>query len=260
METQDNSSAQNLPALAPVFNDAAQAALRLAAQDENIAHIAAILKQYPGAAATYTAQQVLMESIEECKVAVALALLDGGVSPDDSRRKGETPLTLAVQCGLPEVVEKILDMGGDVNKANTDGCTPFLLAVWKDNLAVARQLHARGANIDRPNSNGETSLILAIAHNYETAARFLLAAGADIAPVDHDGVSARSEARKYLEKPEGDLYIRLLDISVEDRRRAAEAAIEAEKCAISENTLGRLQQCAGGGAAFRRKSPPPGPQ
>ena len=51
------------------------------------------------------------------------------VDPDEVDKWGNTPLIIAAERGLPQVVKILQEMGADVNKANNDGVTPVIAAI-----------------------------------------------------------------------------------------------------------------------------------
>ncbi len=90
-----------------------------------------------------------------------------------------TPLHVAVDLGVMEIVELLVKHGADIN-ATSDSGTPLLLAVERKQDAIARALLVKGADPNRAGKNGFVPLHAAARRGDQAMIEALLAAGADI--------------------------------------------------------------------------------
>jgi len=77
-------------------------------------------------------------------VAVAKALIRGGVNPDDRNQQGQTALHLAAAQGPPEFAKYLLWEQVLVNPRDENGQTPLAIAIANNNTAMAEYLKKWG--------------------------------------------------------------------------------------------------------------------
>ncbi len=134
-----------------------------------------------------------------------LAMLKGGVDPNVSNEKGNTPLIISSSLGdFPNVLE-LLAYRADINVANRDGNTPLIYAARYNHPKVVRELLKpqtlqTPADVNTQNKLGQTALYwAAIRGNVEVVKR-LLAADADTTIAANDGLIPYAAARKHNQK------------------------------------------------------------
>jgi len=76
--------------------------------------------------------------------------------------RGQTPLHLAVETGLPSAVEKLLLRGADVNARDNEGNTPLHYAARACRIEEAELLLLHGAEVDARNNEGLTPAMVAL--------------------------------------------------------------------------------------------------
>lgn len=136
---------------------------------------------------------------QNCKVAHSLSASeypDGAINyagPD-----GRTPLSLALEFGSMEVIQRLLEKGADIKKAKTKpGSTYLCFALENLQFKVAELLLEMGpeiAEINETTSDGRTPLSFALQSGYVDAVEFLLDKGADASKPDADGTSPLARA------------------------------------------------------------------
>jgi cytohesin len=120
-------------------------------------------------------------------------LLQHGVSPNCTTEHGSTPLHVAVDNGLLQVVQLLLKEKADVNSACDDGITPLHVAARQGQREIAELLLSQGADINVRTKRGVTPLLEASVNvdrsnvvlsgkdrpvNYRALAEFLISKGA----------------------------------------------------------------------------------
>ena len=112
------------------------------------------------------------------------AMLKGGIDPNQTDSKGNTPLIIAASQGDVESVQTLLAYQADINAANKDGNTALIYATLNNHLPIVRELLRPQTlqaplDIDAQNKQGQTALYWAAAKGYPDIVKRLLAAGAD---------------------------------------------------------------------------------
>ena len=106
------------------------------------------------------------------------------------------PLGVAVEGGIPAIVDLLLKAGADPNsrgEVSSNGaggfvpCTPLLLATWNGSEAIARSLLAAKADPNLADQNGATPLHSAANRRLPDMVRILLANRAEINVQDREG-------------------------------------------------------------------------
>jgi ankyrin repeat protein len=123
----------------------------------------------------------LLKAAREGNADVVKALIIGGADVNALNTEGDTPLDIAKNEAVKNLLEvyggkshsqvyvewdgdlrsisALLAQGVDVNAIKTiHGLTPLLMAVWTDNLKVIEALLARGADVNAVNEYGKTPL------------------------------------------------------------------------------------------------------
>jgi ankyrin repeat protein len=99
----------------------------------------------------------------------------------------ETPLHLAAQNGLSDIMQELIQCRGDVNMRRADGYTPLHLAAENGHVQILRLLLDGGSALDTQSSEGLTALHTAAAGGHCGAIQVLLEAGADPSAQDLQG-------------------------------------------------------------------------
>ncbi len=77
-------------------------------------------------------------------------LLDAGADPIFTTTNGRSPLYVASQFGLTDVVQLLTEKGANVNQAAHSGATPLYVACMQGHTAVVKKLIVAGGHINRP--------------------------------------------------------------------------------------------------------------
>jgi len=107
-------------------------------------------------------------------------LLKAGADPNASVEKLQglyvptTPLLLAVENGLEEIVRSLLDAKADANAPDPSGDTPLHYAVNRRSVELVRLLLAHGAKVNARNSEGATPLLRAVRNDPDSGIASLL--------------------------------------------------------------------------------------
>lgn len=165
----------------------------------------------------------LGEAIDDERVGMVRALLEGGADPNLPSKK-KSPLLMACEQGLPEMVHLLVKAGASV-KSLGDYKRPALLdAAACGCIPLAKQLIKAGVPVDFFGKHGrggmyasaalprtsQTPLMLAAFYDYPEMATFLIEAGADVNRKDGKGHSAVDYAR-ILKLPNSGRIIKLLE-------------------------------------------------
>ncbi|XP_054279848.1 rabankyrin-5-like [Macrosteles quadrilineatus] len=97
---------------------------------------------------------------------------------------GNTPLSLALACGMQATVPHLIQGGADVNMRNGAGLSLLHQAIIKQDADTAIFLLNQGANIDAKTVNNETPLQLAITYHLPAVVEALCRRGIDMSIVD----------------------------------------------------------------------------
>ncbi|GEM_PF-1798333 len=130
-----------------------------------------------------------------------LAMLKGGIDPNISNEKGNTPLIISSSLGDLPSVRDLLAYRADTNAANKDGNTALIYAARYNHPKVVRELLKPQTmqlpiDINAQNKAGQTALFWAASKGNEEIVKRLLAEGADATIADNNGVVPYSVAVK----------------------------------------------------------------
>lgn len=105
-------------------------------------------------------------------------------------------LGLAAACGLPEIVDTLLDVGVSANRRDEHGVTALMLAARAGQTHISRVLVQRGADLEARDILGQTPLFYAVEEGLVGSAAALLELGADPLARDRKGKTALYYARR----------------------------------------------------------------
>lgn len=130
-----------------------------------------------------------------------LAMLKGGIDPNISNEKGNTPLIISSSLGDLPSVQALLAYRADINAANNDGNTSLIYAARYNQPQVVRELlkpqtMQAPVDVNAQNKLGQTALYWAASKGYEDIVKRLLAADADATLAADDGLVPYAVARK----------------------------------------------------------------
>ncbi len=130
-----------------------------------------------------------------------LAMLKGGVDPNVSNEKGNTPLIISASLGDLPSVRDLLAYRADVNAANNDGNTALIYAARYNQPQVVRELlkpqtMQAPVDVNAQNKLGQTALYWAASKGYVDIVKRLLAADADATLAANDGLVPYAVARQ----------------------------------------------------------------
>lgn len=94
----------------------------------------------------------LITAIENRDSEWAGYLLGHGADPNMALSNGDTPLMTAARLGLQDVTHWLISVGAKVNDTNKKGESALILAVQQRQLPIVRVLMVAGADPDRPDS------------------------------------------------------------------------------------------------------------
>lgn len=128
---------------------------RLRQAGESVDSKMIILGMFPGTAAA--------QAVSFGDTATLRALLDNGVSANETDQNGDTLLNFAVYPNHVEVAQLLLERGADVNHVDPRGMTALLYAASTDfgDPSMVQLLLKMGANSNAKNKEGLTALDLA---------------------------------------------------------------------------------------------------
>ena len=133
--------------------------------------------------------------------AAAMALLDGGADPNVADKTKSTPLHVAAQTGVVDLVKKLLAKGANMNlrtdPQKAEGFrpaigeqTPLFLAARANRVEVMRVLIEAGADITMKSQDGASLLLAASSSGRVAAAKFAFQFDKDVKSVDKNGRTA----------------------------------------------------------------------
>lgn len=130
-----------------------------------------------------------------------IAMLKGGIDPNISNEKGNTPLIISSSLGDLESVRDLLAYRADVNAANNDGNTALIYAARYNQPEVVRELlkpqtMQAPVDVNAQNKLGQTALYWAASKGYVDIVKRLLAADADATLAANDGLIPYAAARQ----------------------------------------------------------------
>lgn len=130
----------------------------------------------------------LLEAISLGNMSNAVAALQGGAQVAITNGIRETPIHMATELGMTNLVELLLAKGADPNarlvnppREERSMRTPLHLVAWlkPEHDATVSLLLKAGADVNAQDKAGQTPLLLAFQGENDGAARLLVAAGAD---------------------------------------------------------------------------------
>ncbi|ORX44704.1 ankyrin [Piromyces finnis] len=102
-------------------------------------------------------------------------ITQGKANVNLANREGNTPLILACQNDIVNVVKLLIDFGADINARNfIDKSSALQITINNCNYSMMKYLLDHNADIDIVNKNGDTSLILACKINNKYMAEYLI--------------------------------------------------------------------------------------
>lgn len=130
-----------------------------------------------------------------------LAMLKGGVDPNVSNEKGNTPLIISASLGDLDSVRDLLAYRADINAANKDGNTALIYAARYHHPQVVRELLKPQTmqvpvDVNAQNKRGQTALYWAASKGYVDIVKRLLAADADATIAANDRLVPYAIARR----------------------------------------------------------------
>ncbi|XP_051975425.1 ankyrin repeat and SOCS box protein 15 isoform X2 [Xyrauchen texanus] len=126
---------------------------------------------------------------------------------EEETAEGETPLILAIQAGLVEIVRTLLENGASPNKTNSKNESPLLLAVRTDSFEIAYTLLSRGASVNQACLKKWTAIHEAAKVGCIDILQLMLKHGGNVSETDHNGVTAMAIAAEYAQAEVLDILI-----------------------------------------------------
>lgn len=129
-------------------------------------------------------KEYLLRSVSLKNETGTLTMLKGGIDPNVSNDKGNTPLIIAASLGDLTNLQHLLAYRADVNAANHDGNTALIYAARYNHPDVIKMLlrpqtMQTPLDVNAQNKAGETALYWGASKGYVEVVKRLLAAGAD---------------------------------------------------------------------------------
>jgi ankyrin repeat protein len=139
-----------------------------------------------------TMLKIVSEALDITHISKIKELIVAGADVDVKNKFGATPLHMAAQSGITEVVELLISARADIDKPTERfGVTPLYLAAQNGHPDVVSQLIAAGADVNIPNSrDAVTPLWIAAQEGHADIVAILLKAGSNVNHVrSSDGAS-----------------------------------------------------------------------
>lgn len=148
-------------------------------------------KNCPDEVWTVSGIALLRLAIQKGYLNITRILLENGARADDRDVNSKTNLELAVESGLHDIAELLLEFHAYFDLAIEQG-SPSLLhrAIERDDLETTILLLRWGANINRRNKSSYTPLMVAVERRNILIVKLLLEHGADLTAKSNSGVSA----------------------------------------------------------------------
>lgn len=189
-----------------------------------------VLRALPGCVATIGDghRMTLFDAIDRADFGLVWQLVQSkqGLRDIDDE-SGLTPLALAAQEGLTEIVRTLIEAGADPNHGGS--MTPLEAAVLEGDPEIVKMMISAGAVLDGQSPDGQTALMSAAMTGDIDMVDLLLQAGARVRIENGDGDTAIDLAEKY---GFGDLAHDLRTFSRQDfeaEKAALEARLEEEE-------------------------------
>jgi ankyrin repeat protein len=162
--------------------------------------------------------------------AIAKLLLEHGANVNEQDAKGQTPLFLAANL---EIVELLIKFGADVNLTSNDGFSPIVVFQKKeDYVNMAKKLLENGAFTNVANIQGELVLHSAVVREELELIKALIAHNADKNALDSLGYSAAALAAIY---GQSEIWAFLMDVELNDTQTPI--VLTPNKVAYKNQTL-----------------------
>jgi ankyrin repeat protein len=133
---------------------------------------------------------------------IVLALLELGANPAIGDYQYSTPLLSAINDGLTDIANDIIDYGiktGNikeiVNAPNSSGLIPLFAAVQRRNLDMVKRLIENGADVDALGPYDNNALFIAIKNNDLPMVKYLVSKNIDVNNYNDEGYTALDFAR-----------------------------------------------------------------
>jgi len=111
-------------------------------------------------------------------------------------------LSEAVMSGNLAEITRLVQAGVSVNERKQDGFTPLMLAASRGNMKITEYLIGQGADLNLRNDIGQTALLIAAAGGHKSVIEQLVVAGADVKAVDDSKRNAIAWAASRGDFPE----------------------------------------------------------
>ncbi len=143
----------------------------------------------------------LFRSVSTKNETGVVAMLKGGVSPNVSNEKGNTPLIISASLGDLPSLQDLLAYRADLNAANKEGNTALIYAARFNHPEVIKMLllpqtMQTPLDVNAQNKAGETALYWGAAKGNVEVVKRLLAAGADPTIAANNGLVPVAVAQK----------------------------------------------------------------
>uniref|UniRef100_A0A673HS82 Ankyrin repeat and SOCS box protein 15-like n=1 Tax=Sinocyclocheilus rhinocerous TaxID=307959 RepID=A0A673HS82_9TELE len=129
------------------------------------------------------------------------------LSLEEETADGETPMILATQAGLVEIVRTLLEHGASPNRINSKNESPLLLAVRTDSFEIAFTLISRGASVNQACPKKWTAVHEAAKVGCTDILTLLLQHGGNVSETDEHGVTPMGIAAEYGQAEAQDILI-----------------------------------------------------
>ncbi|XP_051548854.1 ankyrin repeat and SOCS box protein 15-like [Myxocyprinus asiaticus] len=126
---------------------------------------------------------------------------------EEETADGETPLILAIQAGLVEIVRTLLEHGASPNKMNSKNESPLLLAVRTDSFEIAYTLLSRGVSVNQACLKKWTAIHEAAKVGCIDILQLLLKHGGNVSERDQNGMTPMAIAAEYAQAEVLDILI-----------------------------------------------------
>ena len=187
----------------------------------------------------------LFRAVAQKNLVGVWGMLKGGVDPNITNEKSNTPLIISASLGDTEAVRALLAYRADVNKANKDGNTPLIYAARYNHpntvLALTAPLTMQyRVDLDAQNKRGETALYWAAQKGYPNVVKILLAYDADKNIKTTAGLTALDAAKKYDRKE----VIALLQMDINQLKDSFNKQLQAQQEAQAASAQANSQEGA----------------
>lgn len=148
-----------------------------------------------GISKLYQKSENLIHLIKDKSLNMVKTSLTAGADPNYLSFKGERPLVVAAQIGVPEIISELFRYGADPALADSKDQYPLFETIKHNHLGAFKLILSHVKNIDELNSNQESALIMALRKSNENMANTLIKEGANIFFKDSNGRAPLEIAR-----------------------------------------------------------------